>query len=384
MPFELFRHRDRTAPTPGGGGAPGTSVPGTSVPSIAPFQAFTEDRRIVGRVRVEGRLSDTLGWPLIADSRAGGWGGEGYPIRHYDAILAAASSPALLPEVVVVAGEVPASRPLGSWLQRCREAGGEILHLVERGGYRDPLALSTQFAFAAIGATAAAAAARRARCLEPALFAIEREVDAWLESELASFSEPGLVRHLHRSLRAGEVLFASSSMPIRYLDNFGGHGAARVLANRGVNGIDGVVASFLGAAEANRAPSVLVTGDLALLYDLLALRQLPLPEGAAILVLDNRGGVIFDRVPPAAVIPGPVNERLFVTPHQSDIPALLAAAGIGQIPVTSTASVDQLIEIARGGGFAVGVAAFDREATGIELDRLYSGAAQVVRRLEAL
>ena len=66
MPFELFRHRDRTAPTPGGGGAPGTSVPGTSVPggtgvpSIAPFQAFTEDRRIVGRVRVEGRLSDAL------------------------------------------------------------------------------------------------------------------------------------------------------------------------------------------------------------------------------------------------------------------------------------------------------------------------------------
>jgi hypothetical protein len=55
VPFELVRHRDRAAPTPEGAGAPGTGAP-----SIAPFQAFTEDRRIVGRVRVEGRLSDTL------------------------------------------------------------------------------------------------------------------------------------------------------------------------------------------------------------------------------------------------------------------------------------------------------------------------------------
>ena len=65
MPFELFRHRDRAAPTPEGAGAPDTTVPVTGAPStgaasIAPFQAFTEDRRIVGRVRVEGRLSDTL------------------------------------------------------------------------------------------------------------------------------------------------------------------------------------------------------------------------------------------------------------------------------------------------------------------------------------
>ena len=55
MPFELFRHRDRAAPPPGGGGATGPGAP-----SVAPFQAFTEDRRIVGRVQVEGRLSDAL------------------------------------------------------------------------------------------------------------------------------------------------------------------------------------------------------------------------------------------------------------------------------------------------------------------------------------
>ncbi len=56
MPFELFRHRDRAASTPGGGGG----ATGTGASSAAPFEAFTEDRRIVGRVQVEGRLSDAL------------------------------------------------------------------------------------------------------------------------------------------------------------------------------------------------------------------------------------------------------------------------------------------------------------------------------------
>ncbi len=363
-------------------------------PGIAPLPAaeavrwFDPGRRgwlvaggeLAGGLGSLGRLSSSLGWPLIADARAGAVGG--YLVSHFDPILAAATGPALLPEVVVVAGEVPASRPLASWLRRCRETGGEILQLVERGGYRDPLALATQFAYAGIEATVSAFAPAGSRP-EPLLATLDREVAVWLEGELAGYSEPGLARHLAGSLREGELLFVSSSMPIRYLDSFGGRGPARVLANRGVNGIDGVVSTFLGAAAANPSPSVLITGDLTFLYDAAALMQLPLPQRAAILVLDNRGGIIFDRVAPAAIVPGPVNERLFVTPHRSDIPALVAAAGIDLVPVTSAAGVDALLAAARGGGFAVGVATFDREATGTALDRLYRGAGEVVRRFEA-
>jgi hypothetical protein len=52
---------------------------GSSDPPTAPFQAFTEDTRIVGRVRVEGRLSDALNrrtpLPVFA-VRTGPIGGE--------------------------------------------------------------------------------------------------------------------------------------------------------------------------------------------------------------------------------------------------------------------------------------------------------------------
>ena len=42
----------------------------------------------------------------------------------------------------------------------------------------------------------------------------------------------------------------------------------RFLANRGANGIDGMVSSALGAALANDDRGWLLTGDLALIYDL--------------------------------------------------------------------------------------------------------------------
>ncbi len=60
VPFELFGHRDRPASVPG-------SPPGEPAVSAAPggagtagIEAFTPDARIVGRVRIEGRLSDAL------------------------------------------------------------------------------------------------------------------------------------------------------------------------------------------------------------------------------------------------------------------------------------------------------------------------------------
>src|SRR5690606_13648791 len=68
----------------------------------------------------------------------------------------------------------------------------------------------------------------------------------------------------------GGTLFVSSSMPVRDLDAFGrgDERTLRVLANRGANGIDGVLSSALGAAavapDVGCAPLVLVIGDIAM------------------------------------------------------------------------------------------------------------------------
>jgi len=53
VPFDLFGHRERATPVPITETEPGS-------PAVAAFQAFTEDLRIVGNVKVDGRLSDAL------------------------------------------------------------------------------------------------------------------------------------------------------------------------------------------------------------------------------------------------------------------------------------------------------------------------------------
>ena len=68
----------------------------------------------------------------------------------------------------------------------------------------------------------------------------------------------------------GDLVYTASSMPIRDQEAFLDPGDAdvRFLANRGANGIDGLVSSGIGAAHASGRPTVIVTGDLGLLHDL--------------------------------------------------------------------------------------------------------------------
>lgn len=84
--------------------------------------------------------------------------------------------------------------------------------------------------------------------------------------------EGAYVRALLELIPEGSCLFSANSMSIRALDTFylkDGKPIA-VLANRGQNGIDGVVSTALGAAQ-HFAQTTFLTGDFTLLHDLNAL-----------------------------------------------------------------------------------------------------------------
>jgi len=96
-----------------------------------------------------------------------------------------------------------------------------------------------------------------------------------------------------------------------------------VLANRGANGIDGVVSTALGVAL-SRGQTTALVGDLAFLHDVSALvgradERPPL----TVVVADNAGGGIFSFLPQADRLPGERFERLFGTPQAND-PAAVA------------------------------------------------------------
>jgi 2-succinyl-5-enolpyruvyl-6-hydroxy-3-cyclohexene-1-carboxylate synthase len=157
----------------------------------------------------------------------------------------------------------------------------------------------------------------------------------------------------------------SSSMPIRDVERYVPPRAdVTVLANRGANGIDGVVSTALGVAIGGAGPTALLIGDLAFLHDSNGLlgvagRQADL----VVVVVDNDGGGIFSFLPQARTLRSARFETLFGTPHGLDLAALAAAYGVRTRVVEPAGDVRSAVaDEAAGGGVAVVVVRTDRDA----------------------
>jgi 2-succinyl-5-enolpyruvyl-6-hydroxy-3-cyclohexene-1-carboxylate synthase len=111
-------------------------------------------------------------------------------------------------------------------------------------------------------------------------------------------SEPALVNKLSKHLHHKNV-YLGNSLPIREWDLAICQKTipAKVFANRGANGIDGQVSTFLGWASSG-VENWAILGDLTALYDLSSLwitRQLEV-DNLTILVINNGGGMIFNKI----------------------------------------------------------------------------------------
>ena len=92
--------------------------------------------------------------------------------------------------------------------------------------------------------------------------ATDRALDEVLGAEL---TEPAAARATVAALPDGAHLVTSSSMPVRDVEWYAAPRAGvAVHANRGANGIDGVVSTAVGVALAAGAPTGLLIGDVAM------------------------------------------------------------------------------------------------------------------------
>jgi 2-succinyl-5-enolpyruvyl-6-hydroxy-3-cyclohexene-1-carboxylate synthase len=276
------------------------------------------------------RLAAQCGWPLLAEPTSGVRCGDhdrSHVVAHYDVLLRAGDFAARnAPELVLRVGDMPTSKPLRAWVA---EAPQVVLdpHAAWHEPTRRAELLLQAAAGPALGALAAAIEMRSAD-RDPGWLAAWRDADAKVPPAVAAAPdgfEPKVLAELERELPDGAIVWLSSSMPVRDVEACFPQSPKRLrfLANRGANGIDGVVSSAAGAALASGAPTWLLTGELALLHDvggLFAARRAGAP--LTVVCLDNGGGGIFDFLPVAEHADAELYERHIATPAEVDLASL--------------------------------------------------------------
>ncbi len=167
------------------------------------------------------------------------------------------------------------------------------------------------------------------------LFAADRSKNECLQRILDEEpqSELAMIRSLSRELPDGARVYLGNSLPIREWDltaTRDNRGFA-VEANRGANGIDGQLSTFFGQC-AEGADNVAVLGDLTALYDLNAPWVVPqLDPGVRfrIVIVNNRGGRIFERVGSLRPLPADVRSRVIDNAHDLHFHSWAAMFGLG-------------------------------------------------------
>ena len=282
------------------------------------------------------RLAAETGWPLLAEPTSGvrcGRHDRSQVVSHYDVLLRDAGFAAEHPaELVLRVGETPTSKPLRAWL-----AAAPQVVLDPHAAWHEPTrAAETLVAAAAAPACDALAAALEMRTGErdPGWLASWRAADRLVPKALAEAPdpfEPKVYAALASTLPDEAVVWVGSSMPVREVEAFfpATDTPLRFLANRGANGIDGVVSSAAGAALAAGGPAFLLTGELGLLHDLgglLAARRAGIE--LTIVCVNNGGGGIFDFLPVAEHADASAYEEHIATPAGVDLAGVAALAGL--------------------------------------------------------
>ncbi len=255
------------------------------------------------------------GWPLMVDPLAAN-GRQDRSLTRYDIFLRAVSD-APRPDVVVRLGAPFTSKVWNQW------TGSSRLVLIDWPlGFRDPNHQSA-LVFEGDPAESLSALSRQLPMAPPdwrqALEQLEEraadQAQRVVSASPASF-EGRLYAHLNQ-LWSDKPVLVASSMAVRDLDSFYDHGPLTFYANRGANGIDGLISTALGiSAESGDVLALL--GDLAFYHDMNGLHLAQQHQlNALVVILNNSGGGIFSFLPQAD-LPKETFEELFGTPHRID------------------------------------------------------------------
>ncbi len=288
-------------------------------------------------------LAAQAGYPLLADPlsgvRYGPWVADRPVCGAYETFWAGGRDPVdETPQLILRFGALPTSKWLNAHL--ARQTAARHVHVRANGVWADDQHLTGWFLQVEEGdfcrRLSQVVVTRTGRVWVDQVLAEEQRVRGQLSAGMADMEFDGaVVADVVAALPAGTHLFVGNSLPIRHVDQFGLPRRERihVYANRGASGIDGNISTGLGIAAAHDRPVVMLLGDITFYHDmngLLAVREHGLVP--IIVLLNNDGGGIFQRLPMAAHDP-PFTD-LFRTPHGLDFAPAAALYGLAYMLVS--------------------------------------------------
>jgi 2-succinyl-5-enolpyruvyl-6-hydroxy-3-cyclohexene-1-carboxylate synthase len=290
------------------------------------------------------RLAERTGFPLIADAPSG--------LRRTNSAQVICSADALVNgalgqeavELIIQIGCAPLARSVYEWLGR-HDCPWVICEQNRNVDFlaRATIALRGQVdeQLNAIAEQCAPGDAAWSTRWKQAESAARQTLNATIASE-----PWGETLAAHRAVNhpGFSFLHLASSMAVRYGNLHCSLSDRPIFSNRGVNGIDGTLGTFLGELEFLRAPGLLLIGDLACLHDLPALTLTPQPwRRGAIVVLNNDGGGIFDFL---AVAQMPHYQRLVRTSHGLNFAGVAEQFGLVYSQVDNDAALTKALNLA--------------------------------------
>ena len=338
----------------GTGGADGTSC-AYRITTVAGIDPTPRTLVVVGdlpRPEMAGEaveLARAAGWPVVAE-----------PFGRFDRAAVLPHGPLLLgardwlephlPERVLVVGRVTLARSVAALL---RHPGVRVEVVTTTADWADPSHVASRvWSWSSFAASRAALTGCGDQGWAEAWAEAGRRVAKAVAEVLGRGwpSGPAVAAVTAAGLPSEATLFVGSSNPVRDLDVAVGPGgldaATRVVASRGLAGIDGCVSTAAGIALAGAGSATYaLMGDLTFLHDqggLLIGPHEPRPD-LTVVVPNDDGGGIFTLLEPGAPERSATFERVFGTPTGTSIEALCRAHGVRHVLATTVAALTEAV-----------------------------------------
>ncbi len=145
------------------------------------------------------------------------------------------------------------------------------------------------------------------------------------------------------------LLVLGNSLPVRQVDAWcpPGPGPTRVLSQRGLSGIDGLVSGAAGACSSSGRATVVLLGDVSFLHDLNGLAAASDVEAPfVVVVVNNEGGRLFEELPVASRPDLADALPHFTTPHAASMEHAAAVFGHRFAAPTTVSGLRSALETA--------------------------------------